>query len=71
MLLLRHQDGHLYRQEQEADQRPRDPLHDGLVADGRLCLRHPHRGHQGHCGERQEELGGIPGKEVFHRVMFL
>ncbi len=31
VLLFRHKDGHVDREEQEADERVRDPLHDGVM----------------------------------------
>ena len=62
LLLLRHQDGHVDRQEQEADaqQQTRASLHDRLVADRRLRLRHPHRRHQGHRAQRAQERAPLP-----------
>ena len=70
VLLLRHEDGHIDREEQEADQRGRDPLHDGLLADGRLRLRHPHRRHQGHRVQREEERQHVPSKKKAYFRLF-
>ena len=55
MLLFRYEDCHIDRQEQEADERGRDPLHDGILVDGRLRVRHPHRRHQGHRQQRARQ----------------
>ena len=66
MLLLRHQDGYIYREEQEADEHAGDPVHDGLLADGSLCVRHPHRRHQGHPQQRQQKQDPVPKEDGRH-----
>ena len=43
VFLLCHEDGDLNREEQEAAEHPRDPLHDLQLDDRGLLLLHPRR----------------------------
>ena len=60
MLLLRNEDRNVHWEEQEADQRGRDPLHDGVLAHGRLCVRDLDRRHPGYREQRQGQCVDLP-----------
>ena len=55
MFLFRHKDGDIDREEQETDERVRDLVHDGVLVDGRLRVRHPDWRHPRHCQQRPRQ----------------